>query len=527
MKVALDTNSAHRFTCDLLVVGVTKAEGDDGKSPPASTTKKTSKKATSSKSAKASSKGLARPTEVAEIDDALQGLLWEAAVDEGFKGDDGQTFVFHTHGKIAARKVALIGLGVPSALLEDSARKLGGRTVKAAGELKTAALVLPSFASSPVVAVEACTEGALLADYRFDRYLTDNPKKPTLETLTILVDKGDEKSAAKGLVRGEAIAAGVVLARDLVNECPMALTPAKLAEEAKTHGKKAGLTVEILDEKAIEKERMGLVMAVSRAASPYTPARVVVMRYRPAKKAKKHVALVGKGLTFDSGGLDIKPAAGMLDMKVDMSGAAAVVGAMIAIARLKPDLEVTGYLGCVENGIGGNAYHPGDVLTSRKGLTVEINNTDAEGRLVLADVIDFAITKDKPDLLIDLATLTGACMVALGPTTAGLFTADDVLAEDIRNAGIRVGEDFWRLPLNPDLAAQLKSPIADMRNTGDRYGGAITAALFLKRFVDDRVRWAHLDIAGPATNEKDHAYSAKGGTGFGVRTLTALLAPRV
>ena len=193
--------------------------------------------------------------------------------------------------------------------------------------------------------------------------------------------------------------------------------------------------------------------------------------------------------------------------------------------RSKPRVAVTGYLGCVENGIGGNAYHPGDIITSRKGLTVEINNTDAEGRLVLADCIDLALTEEKPDVLIDLATLTGACMVALGPTTAGVFSDDDELAEDIRTIGKRAGEDFWRLPLNEVLFEQLKSNIADMKNTGIRYGGAITAALFLKQFVDGRCTWAHLDIAGPADTDREWDYVQKGGVGFGVRTLVGLIDP--
>jgi leucyl aminopeptidase len=328
------------------------------------------------------------------------------------------------------------------------------------------------------------------------------------------------------IARGVAIAEGVCLARDLVNEPPASLTPVEFATRAVATGKKTGFKVSVLDEKGIAREKMGLLMAVAKAALPYTPPRVVRLEYRPKGKARKHICLVGKGLTFDSGGLDIKPADGMLDMKIDMSGAAAVLGAMSAIARIKPDVAVTGYLGCVENGIGGNAYHPGDILTSRKGLTIEINNTDAEGRLVLADVIDLALEKDKPDLLIDLATLTGACMVALGPTTAGVFTDDDALAADIQTIGKRCGEDFWRLPLNDDLMGQLKSPIADSKNTGTRMGGAITAALFLKMFVDGRATWAHIDLAGPASSEKETEYLARGGTGFGVRTLVGVIDPR-
>jgi leucyl aminopeptidase len=243
------------------------------------------------------------------------------------------------------------------------------------------------------------------------------------------------------------------------------------------------------------------------------------MAYRPKKKAKHHIGLVGKGVTFDSGGLDIKPAEGMLDMKVDMSGAAAVLGTMLTIAKLKPDVAVTGYMPCVENGISAESYHPGDVIKSRKGLTVEIFNTDAEGRLILADALDYAQTRDKPDTIIDLATLTGAVIVALGPYTAGLMSNNDKLAEQLREIGTKAGEDFWRLPLNDELFEALKSPIADMKNAGSRMGGSITGALFLKKFVDERVHWAHLDIAGPATMEKEHPYLAKGGTGFGVRTL--------
>jgi leucyl aminopeptidase len=364
-----------------------------------------------------------------------------------------------------------------------------------------------------------------LAHYRFDKYLTKDKEARALEEVELSAGAAVRRGAEDALGYARVVSEGVCMARDLVNEPAGVLTPVEFAKRAQDAGKRAGFKVSVLDEKAIEKERMGLLLGVAAAASPYHPPRVVRLEYRPKKKAKKHIALVGKGLTFDTGGLDIKPADGMLDMKVDMSGAAAVLGAMFAIAQLAPKVAVTGYLGCVENGIGGNAYHPGDVLVSRKGLTVEINNTDAEGRLVLADVIDWAITEDEPDLLVDLATLTGACMVALGPTTAGVFSTDDELADEIRRTGARMGEDFWRLPLNDELLSQLKSNIADMKNTGLRFGGAITAALFLKQFVADRTRWAHLDIAGPADTDKDWDYIPRGGVGFGVRTLVGLVEP--
>ncbi len=466
------------------------------------------------------------PAELKHLDAALDGLLGDVAAAEGFSGAMGQTLALHTHGKLPAARVVLVGLGVAEKAGPDAFRRYAGAVVRIAEKCKAkkAVLVIPEDGAVRLDArVQAAAEGALLAAYRFDKYLTKDRSSASLEQIELALPTRASVDAA--LTRARAVADGVCLARDLVNEPAGVLTPVEFARRAVDVGRSSGLKVTVLDEKALARERMGMLLAVAKAASPYTPPRVVRLEYRPKKKVSKHIVLVGKGLTFDSGGLDIKPADGMLDMKVDMSGAAAVLGAMVALGRIRPDVAVTGYLGCVENGIGGNAYHPGDILRSRKGLTVEINNTDAEGRLVLGDCIDLAITEQKPDLLIDLATLTGACMVALGPSTAGVFTDDDALAEDIKTIGKRNGEDFWRLPLNDDLLGQLKSPIADLKNTGLRYGGAITAALFLKQFVDKRTLWAHLDIAGPATTDKDGDYMAKGGAGFGVRTLVGLIDP--
>jgi leucyl aminopeptidase len=515
MKLSVVSGAPDARTADLLVYAAFTA------SAPPKTRKKAKKKSIE----------VTRPTfggHLADVDEALGGLLLDTATKEGFTGAAGQTFSFHTHGRVAASRVLLVGMGAADKLTVDAFRKLAACAVKTGekAKAKRAIVVVPDAGEvRPDARVEAVAEGALLAAYRFDKYLTKDKEKsaPTLEELEIAVaGRGRHEGA---LDRALAVAEGVCLARDLVNEPAGALTPVEFAKRAKDAGEKVGLDVRVWDEKEIKEAKMGLVLAVAAAAQPYHPPRVVKLEYRPKKKPKKHIALVGKGLTFDSGGLDIKPADGMLDMKVDMSGAAAVLGAMIAIAKVEPRVAVTGYLGCVENGIGGNAYHPGDVITSRKGLTVEINNTDAEGRLVLADCIDLAITEEEPDVLIDLATLTGACMVALGPTTAGVFSDDDELAADIVNIGKRAGEDFWRLPLNDALFDQLKSFIADMKNTGTRYGGAITAALFLKQFVDGRTNWAHLDIAGPADTDKEWDYVQKGGVGFGVRTLVGLIDP--
>ncbi len=496
----------------------------------ARTTRGGAAKANAGKSKKAPAKtakaAKTLPAELAHVDAALGGLLSEVAAAEGFTGAAGQVLSLHTHGKLAAGRVVLIGVGPADKAGPDSFRRFAGLAVKTAEKAKArrAVLVIPEDGAVRLEArVEAAAEGALLASYRFDKYLTKDRAKPSLELVELAMPT--RARVDDSLVRARAVVDGVCLARDLVNEPAGSLTPVEFARRAVEAGRGAGIKVAVLDEKALARERMGMLLAVAKAASPYTPPRVVRLEYRPRGKAKKHIVLVGKGLTFDTGGLDIKPADGMLDMKVDMSGAAAVLGAMVALGRIRPDVAVTGYLGCVENGIGGNAYHPGDILTSRKGLTVEINNTDAEGRLVLGDCIDLAITEQKPDLLIDLATLTGACMIALGPNTAGVFTDDDALAEDIKTIGRRNGEDFWRLPLNDDLFGQLKSPIADMKNTGSRHGGAITAALFLKQFVDGRTAWAHIDIAGPAASDKDGDYTPRGGVGFGVRTLVGLIDP--
>ncbi|MBI1948370.1 MAG: leucyl aminopeptidase [Deltaproteobacteria bacterium] len=531
MHISVVSGTPDARTADLLVYpgfALPSAGADEADDAKGKGARKKGKKAARTHKAAGTEPGFGK--HLADVDDALGGLLSATAKDEGFTGAAGQTFLLHTHGRIAARRVALIGVGAADALDVDGVRKLAAAAIKAGDKVKAkvVVLVLPEEGALRADArVEAAAEGALLAAYRFNRYLTKDKEKSasTVEELEIAAAVR-AKTAAAAVERARAVADGVCLARDLVNEPAGTLTPVELAKRASAAGKEHGFEVEILDEKELARERMGMLLAVAQAASPYRPPRVVKLSYRGGKKGKKKVALVGKGLTFDSGGLDIKPADGMLDMKVDMSGAAAVLGAFVALARLKPRVTLTGWLGCVENGVGGNAYHPGDVLTSRKGLTVEVNNTDAEGRLVLADCIDLAITEAKPDLLVDLATLTGACMVALGPTTAAIFTDDDELAEDIRTAGKRAGEDFWRLPLNPALQEQLKSNVADCKNTGLRFGGAITAALFLKQFVDGRTSWAHLDIAGPADTDRDSDYTAKGGVGFGVRTLVGLIDPQ-
>src|SRR6185503_15961125 len=342
--------------------------------------------------------------------------------------------------------------------------------------------------------------------------------------------KGKKPSAAQvkalhaALARGAQIAQAVNHARDLINEPAAVITPTALASDAQAIAKrhKGSVSVTVLDAKKCEELGMGMFLAVGKG-SDQEP-RFIHMTYKPAKKSKKRICFIGKGITFDSGGYSLKPSQAMEDMKVDMSGAAAVISAMDAIAALGSENEIHAVAACCENLVSGRAYKLGDVLTSMDGTTVEINNTDAEGRLTLGDAITYARTKIQPDEMFDFATLTGACMVALGPYTAGVMSDNDTLIRSWMSVAERTGEDMWRLPLTSRLREQLKSPIADMRNTGDRFGGAITAGLFLKTFAKD-TPWVHVDIAGPASVASGRPAQPKGGTGFAVASILEYVAP--
>ncbi|MES2504720.1 MAG: leucyl aminopeptidase [Myxococcota bacterium] len=446
----------------------------------------------------------------------MKGQIQSKALAEGFKGKPGEVFFTHTFLDKGPKAIALIGLGDRTKVSQEHYRKVAAMACKIANT-KQAARVGIFFDTDNWV--KSASEGAVLSAYRFDKYLSEKDERHLSEVVFFT----DDKQAKELLRQGEVIAEAVCLARDLINEGPSVMNPVAMAKVAMAEGKAHGLDVKVFDEKMLEKENFGLLLAVGRGSSDFAAPRVVRLAYRPAKKAKKHIALIGKGVTFDSGGLDIKPSDGMLHMKTDMSGAASVLAAIRAIAQLKPNVAVTAYMACVENGVDSKSYHPGDIITSRKGLSVEINNTDAEGRLVLADTMNYAQEKDKPDVVIDIATLTGACVVALGPNMAGLFSNDDALSSRIMECSQNTGESFWRMPMPDELFDQLKTPIADMKNTGERYGGAITAALFLQKFIEPKVVWAHLDIAGPARNDKDQPYISVGGSGFGVRTLIELV----
>ncbi|HEY0399686.1 MAG TPA: leucyl aminopeptidase, partial [Acidimicrobiia bacterium] len=368
-----------------------------------------------------------------------------------------------------------------------------------------------------VAAAQALAEGAALGAYKFLRY-KQKSEAPALERFVVLGKKDD--AVQKGLDRGVAVAAAVAWARDLVNEPAGAMTPTQLAEEARRAAEEGGLEYEVLDEVEIANQGLGGLLGVSLGSDQ--PPRLVKLTYTPKGKPTGTVALVGKGITFDSGGLSLKTADGMETMKTDMSGAAAVIGAMSVLRAAGVPAKVIGFVPTTENMPGGRAIKPGDVLKIRNGKTVEVLNTDAEGRLILADGLSLAV-EEKPDAIIDLATLTGACVVALGMKWAGVMGNNEGWIGQVRGAADRAGEPIWPLPLPEEYRKDLDSEIADLKNiSGNRGGGALTAGLFLSEFAGD-VPWAHLDIAGPARASGDDGYIAKGGTGFGVRTLVEVL----
>ena len=439
-----------------------------------------------------------------------KGSIKPLASDERFAGKAAQTLKVAAAGKAKARWLLLVGVGDE----EDDAKiawTLGHSLASAARAQKSAALELPVV---NVETVRAATQGLVAGAYRYTEYKSDKEAAATLRSAVIVGAPQDGRGLTGAIRAGKAVAESVNFARDLVNRPPNDLNPLTLARAASSESRKLGLSCRVWNKARIEKEGMNLLLAVNKGSA--IEPRVIHVVYKPARPKKK-VVFVGKGLTFDAGGLCIKPAASMVDMKCDMAGAATTLGIVFAAARLKLPVEVHAVVGSTENMTGAKAYRPGDVYTSLEGKTVEVINTDAEGRLVLADVLTWAVRKLKPDYMVDHATLTGACLVALGPWRAALYTDDEKLASKYLEASEQEGESFWRLPLDADLRETLKSPIADLKHVGGRFGGSITAALFLKEFVGDTT-WMHLDIAGPAFVDRPHGRLPKGGTGFGVAT---------
>lgn len=471
----------------------------------------------------------------AAVDKALGGAIGRVLRGGDFRGEKNATLVLYPDG-FASPRVVLVGLGKKADFDAEAARQAAAATALKLQTLgvSSATTVLHGAGAGGLdveLAAQVVAEGSILACYRFDEYQTSankaagkqtsDKRRTRLERLTVIEADGARLPAARRGVRaGVQIADGVCVARDLCNHPGNTATPSYLATRARAIARRTGMRCRVLDEAAMRKLGMGALLGVSAGSAE--PARFIILEHGKltGKGARSPLVFVGKGVTFDSGGISIKGSAAMGDMKFDMSGAAAVLGAMQAVADLDISQPVVGIVPATENLLDGKAYKPGDILTTMAGKTIEIDNTDAEGRLILADALTYS-QRYKPAALIDLATLTGACVVALGEYGSGLMSNNDDLAQKVEAAAQRTAERVWRLPMWPEFRQQIKSNVADMKNSGGRTGGALTAAALLAEFVED-APWVHLDIAGTAWTAKARPYTPVGGVGVGVRLLVDL-----
>ncbi len=459
-----------------------------------------------------------------EVVSGLEGGLQRSAGIAGFSGKKKTSLDLVAPAGSGLDRLIVFGLGKAEDLSADDWRAFGGAVFaelqKASAESATVLLDVPEGFDLASSAAAEFAMGAKLRAYAFDAYKTKKDNGDSKKDLKLSLCVADPKAAKKDWAKASVIADGVILARDLVNEPANVLGPVEFAAKAEALTK-LGVEVEILGEKEMKKLKMSALLGVAQGS--VRPPRLAIMRWNGGKKGQAPVAFVGKGVVFDTGGISIKPAAGMEEMKGDMGGAAAVVGAMHAIAGRKAKANVVGVIGLVENMPDGNAQRPGDIVTAMSGTTIEILNTDAEGRLVLADALWYTQDRFKPAIMIDLATLTGAVLVALGNLNAGLFSNNDDLAANLLASSKASGEPLWRLPLSKDYDKIIDTPNADVKNTGGRWAGSITAAQFLQRFAND-VPWAHLDIAGTAFGAPKDDICQSWASGYGVRLLNQLVA---
>jgi len=467
------------------------------------------------------------------LDKALGGALSALARRGVFEGKAGQVHALRIPsrgGRRGPEVAVLAGLGKAGEATQETVRRaLGsaGRRARSEGA-RSVAVSLDGAVGGSLGAEEAAraaAEGLALGLYRMERFKGAKSReklaKERMERAVLCGGRGISRSAmSRGMRLGQILAEGTAVARDLVNTPSNEKRPPDLAAEVRRIARKAGLRCTVLDGRQLARLKMGALLAVARGSS--APARVFVLEYRPGRGSSRPIAFVGKGVTFDTGGISIKPSSGLELMTTDMSGAAAVVGAMVAVARLRPRVPVVGVGALAENMLGADATRPGDIVRAMSGTTVEIHNTDAEGRLVLADALHYTKTRFKPQCMIDLATLTGACVVALGEKLTGLYATHDEMRERMMRLGEETGDRLWHMPLYPEFGDMMKGKLADLCNiSGGRYGGANTAAAFLQHFAEG-TPWAHLDIAGPAHTSKDEPYRPAGGTGVGVRLLAEL-----
>ncbi|HLZ61163.1 MAG TPA: leucyl aminopeptidase [Ktedonosporobacter sp.] len=495
MDIAVTTLAIDDIASDALVVGAARAE-----------------------------LGIVLSTAATAADEFLNGLITERYIDGEFKGHLGETLTIHTMGRLPVKRVIVVGLGQQEKISAQSFRRASAivaRHLQSTGAHHiTLALQGIGTYMNDAQAAQAGIEGALLGLYSFRKYQSSEKNNNSISRIDLFTETTQQAAFEQAIYMGHALAEATNFARDLVNEPPSVLTPTEMANRASIMAAQSGLECEIFDKAKIEALGMGGLSGVSQGSAE--PPRFIILRYKGAPDSgRKGLALVGKGITFDTGGISLKPADRMDEMKGDMGGAAAVIGAMQAIAAIKPPINVTALVPTCENMPSGTAYHPGDILRILNGKTIEIVNTDAEGRLVLADALSYAV-KEGLSPIIDLATLTGGIVVALGNVMTGLFSNDEQLADDIITAGSTVGEKFWRMPLDDEYSEQIKSEIADIKQTGGRQASSVTAAKILEQFVGD-TRWAHLDIAGTSYVDSRRPYQEKGATGVGVRTLAELV----
>ena len=463
------------------------------------------------------------------LDRALGGALSKLVQSKEFEGKANEVLLYHTQDKVPAKRLVLVGLGKKNEVTLETIRQAMGSAAKRVRQAKVGsfAVVLPTVKPGKMSWIEvaqAMVEGAILGSYQFTAYRSEVASGQDVTEMKILAQQKDQlRQVTEGIRRGIATAEATVFVRDLCNHPSNVLTPTRVAEEAKTIAKTEGIAIKILEQKEMEQLGMGALLGVSRGSQE--PPKFIILEYNGTKKKdERPVVLVGKTITFDTGGISLKPAENMEHMKADMTGGAEVLASIRAAARLKLPLRLISILPVAENMPGGRAMKPGDIVTTLSGKTVEVQNTDAEGRLILADGLAYAM-RYNPAALIDIATLTGACVVALGQFAIGMFGTDQSLKEQVRKSGQKAGERVWEMPLWEEYFEQLKSDVADMRNIGGRGGGMITAALFLSKFVGD-CPWVHLDIASTDWSERERAYIPKGPTGIGTRLLLQYLIDR-
>lgn len=459
-----------------------------------------------------------------ELDGPCGGIIKSVFDSEELVGKEGETAFIHLseNNKSKARRLLLIGVGERSEYTRASVSEMAGTAVRTLrGKNIKSIAVVPRLDGDHEDTAAAVAEGAVMAVFDLDKYRTVDKEEKQIERLAVFIDGANAKAIDSGIKRGQIIGDSVNFTRDMANEPGAYLTPTMMADRARDVANECGLSIDVLDEARMEQEGMGSLLSVSHGSEE--PAKLIILKYTPAEQTESNglLSFVGKGITFDSGGISLKPGENMELMKYDMTGGATVIGAMRAIGKLKPSIPVLGVIPCSENLPSGKATKPGDVVRAMTGKTIEVINTDAEGRLILADAIAYA-KKLGATRIVDMATLTGAVSIALGDVNAAILGTDQELIDEVISAGKEVGEKFWQLPLDKEYSKQIKSDIADIKNVGGRKAGTITAAAFLKEFADG-VAWAHLDIAGTAWGDEAKPFRSKGPTGIAVRTLIKIV----